>query len=576
MALTFNGSSSSLTRSGTLVASYPFTIFAWVRAASSQTGFIAELAVEPGPNGTHEGHGMLASGSRMLAWSTVGNGVAAYSSTYLQNGVWMPAMAVFSSDSVRRIYLGSGAPITHTTALNQNPSLLNAFAIGKQAQRSANYWAGDIASVGLWRSELTAADFATLAGGAVPSTVQSSTLIDYWSLSTQAATQTGANGYVLTATNTAQASSHPISEGEAVPPTMTGSISVTGLGISGYTLSWAAATDNVAVTAYELSLDGGATYTNIGNVLTITVSGRSPGSTDQVRVRARDAVGNLSAPLSVAVTLLTDDVAPTMNGTLTVTAITTTSYTLSWSAASDNVGVSGYELSVDGGGSYAAIGNVLTIGVSGRTPGTTDAVRVRAKDAAGNASVPLSANVNLLTGGDVTAPVLTGSITVTGLTSTGYTLSWGQGSDNVGVTAYERSLDGGASWVNVGNVLTVTITGRTPGSVDPVQVRARDAAGNVSTPPLSTTVTLPSGGTAVLTTPPMKNNAGTLLANLTGVTVNVYNASTGALVVRKTGLSSNAAGMVTISDSALVSGTSYAYEVVTPSNGRRLPTGTAA
>jgi hypothetical protein len=109
-----------------------------------------------------------------------------------------------------------------------------------------------------------------------------------------------------------------------------------------------------------------------------------------------------------------------------------------------------------------------------------------------------------------------------------------------------------------------------------VRVRARDAAGNVSSPALSTSVTLPTGGAPTLVTPPMKNNTGTLLANLSGITVNVYDAGTGALVVRKTGLSSNAAGVVSISDAALVSGTAYAYEVVTPSSGRRLPTGTAA
>ena len=40
----------------------------------------------------------------------------------------------------------------------------------------------------------------------------------------------------------------------------------------------------------------------------------------------------------------------------------------------------------------------------------------------------------------------------------------------------------------------------------------------------------------------LKNNTGTLLSNLTGLTVNVYDPSTGALVVRKTGLSSSATG----------------------------------
>ena len=145
----------------------------------------------------------------------------------------------------------------------------------------------------------------------------------------------------------------------------------------------------------------------------------------------------------------------------------------------------------------------------------------------------------------------------------------------MGVTSYERSLDAGASWVNVGNVLSVGISGRTPGTTDQVRIRASDAAGNVSSPPLAAAVALPVPGSAAFLTPPLKNNTGTLLANLTDVAVNVYNASTGALVVRKTGLVSDALGVVRISDGALVTGMAYAYEVVTPANGRRLPLGTA-
>ena len=82
----------------------------------------------------------------------------------------------------------------------------------------------------------------------------------------------------------------------------------------------------------------------------------------------------------------------------------------------------------------------------------------------------------------------------------------------------------------------------------------------------------------VIITPVLKNNTGTVLASVSGIVANVYNASTGALVVRKTGLSSNGSGIVTISDALLVAGTSYAYELdlSATSQGRRLPTGVAA
>lgn len=83
-----------------------------------------------------------------------------------------------------------------------------------------------------------------------------------------------------------------------------------------------------------------------------------------------------------------------------------------------------------------------------------------------------------------------------------------------------------------------------------------------------------SAGT--FSTPVLRNNTGTALVNESGVVVNVYNSTTGALVVRKTGLTSNASGIVTVSDGAIVAGTSYAYEVVLAANGRRLPVVAAA
>lgn len=82
----------------------------------------------------------------------------------------------------------------------------------------------------------------------------------------------------------------------------------------------------------------------------------------------------------------------------------------------------------------------------------------------------------------------------------------------------------------------------------------------------------------VITTPVLKNNTGTILASVSGVVANVYHPTTGALVVRKTGLSSDGSGIVTITDALLVPGTSYVYEIdlSAASLGRRLPVGIAA
>ena len=78
-------------------------------------------------------------------------------------------------------------------------------------------------------------------------------------------------------------------------------------------------------------------------------------------------------------------------------------------------------------------------------------------------------------------------------------------------------------------------------------------------------------GLGTFTTLPMKNNTGTLLASETGITINFYNTSTGALVVQKTGITTNASGIATVTDVALVAGTTYAYEPVLTGGRRRLP-----
>lgn len=107
--------------------------------------------------------------------------------------------------------------------------------------------------------------------------------------------------------------------------------------------------------------------------------------------------------------------------------------------------------------------------------------------------------------------------------------------------------------------------------------------GSASGTPSSASLSAPSAtgtgttaGNGTITTPALKNNTGTVLASISGWTVNVYNASTGALVVQKTGLATNASGILTITDAAIASGTSYTYEPVHATYGRRLPTGTAS
>ena len=163
---------------------------------------------------------------------------------------------------------------------------------------------------------------------------------------------------------------------------------------SGFTLTGPAATDNVGVARYEYSLDGGTTWTNNNLNLSVVVTGRTASTVYPTRWRAVDAAGNPSAALSLSVTTAassSDTTAPSMSGSITVSAITSSGYTFGYSAGSDNVAVDHYDTSIDGGATWASNGLNLSRVVTGRPASTTDSLRVRAADAAGLMS-------NVLTG----------------------------------------------------------------------------------------------------------------------------------------------------------------------------------
>lgn len=65
-----------------------------------------------------------------------------------------------------------------------------------------------------------------------------------------------------------------------------------------------------------------------------------------------------------------------------------------------------------------------------------------------------------------------------------------------------------------------------------------------------------------ITCPALKNNAGTVLANEVGVTAYVYSVATGAPVVSKTGLTTNASGILVFTDAAIAAGTTYRVVIV--------------
>ncbi|TDP97773.1 glycoside hydrolase family 6 protein [Labedaea rhizosphaerae] len=189
-----------------------------------------------------------------------------------------------------------------------------------------------------------------------------------------------------------------------------------------------------------------------------------------------------------------DTTPPSAPSGVTVTGTTSSSVSLSWSASTDNVGVTGYD--VYRNGSKVGTASSTTFTDTGLTASTQYTYTVKAHDAAGNASTassPVTATTQSGNGGDTTPPSTPSSVTVTGTTSSSVSLSWSASTDNVGVTGYDVYRNG--SKVGTASSTTFTDTGLTASTQYTYTVKAHDAAGNASTASSPVTATTQSGGT---------------------------------------------------------------------------------
>ncbi|MBK9486024.1 MAG: PQQ-dependent sugar dehydrogenase [Chitinophagaceae bacterium] len=175
-----------------------------------------------------------------------------------------------------------------------------------------------------------------------------------------------------------------------------------------------------------------------------------------------------------------DTEAPTAPVNLAASAITQTSFTLSWTAATDNVGVTGYDVYQNGIKINLTNITGTTYNVTGLSPATTYGYYVKAKDAAGNQSAN-SSTLNVTTGQpDITPPSAPTNLQSSVITQTGFTLKWTAATDDVAVTGYDVYKDGVK--INTALVTTTTynVTGLTTGTTYAMTVKAKDAAANES------------------------------------------------------------------------------------------------
>src|SRR5207342_1492573 len=205
---------------------------------------------------------------------------------------------------------------------------------------------------------------------------------------------------------------------------------------------------------------------------------------------AEDGAGNLSASSNEASAVVGDTSPPTAPGTLTASGAVGKA-TLAWGAATDNVGVSKYDVyrsSVSG--FTPSVGNRIaqpsgTSFVDTTAPGTYY-YRVAAEDGAGNIG-PASNEASATVLADTTPPSAPSNV---GASVAGRTvnLSWSGSSDDVAVTRYDLYRGTSAGFTpSVGNRIAQPVgtsysdSGLAIGTYY-YKVQAEDAAGNLSGP----------------------------------------------------------------------------------------------
>ncbi|MFG1849356.1 PQQ-dependent sugar dehydrogenase [Micromonospora carbonacea] len=223
------------------------------------------------------------------------------------------------------------------------------------------------------------------------------------------------------------------------PPTPPTNLRSSRLTCQSVTLTWSASRDDVGVTNYDVYHDGQLVTSVGGSTLTATLT-VAQGVTWGWYVNARDAAGNVSqasATLTVTPPFCQVDTSRPSTPTNLAATANGTDVRLTWSAATDNVAVTRYDV-LRGGTTVGSVTGTAasppatTFTDTGLAANTQFSYTVVARDAQGNASAA-SAAVSVRTGSACTSAVC-GTTVVT----TERDLPWGLVQLSDGTVLYGR------------------------------------------------------------------------------------------------------------------------------------------
>ncbi len=270
---------------------------------------------------------------------------------------------------------------------------------------------------------------------------------------------------------------------DELPSTPTG-LKTTEVKPNSVSLSWNASTDDKGVKGYDVYKDG----VKVANVTgtTATITGLNPETAYKFKVLAidtADQTSTFSDELSVTTPAPPDEppTAPTgVKGTAT-----TTSVELSWTAATDDKGISGYDVYQNGTKVKTVTGTSTTI--TGLTPNTDYKFKVQASDTKPQTG-PFSSEITVKTLAE--PPADTPPTAPTGLKGTAATtsvaLSWTAATDDKGISGYDVYKDGAKVATVTGT--SATVSGLAPSTEYKFKVQATDT--KPQTGPFSTEITV--------------------------------------------------------------------------------------
>ena len=269
--------------------------------------------------------------------------------------------------------------------------------------------------------------------------------------------------------------------GDTTPPSTPQNFTATVVSSSRIDLAWSASSDDSGVAGYKVYRNG--TYLDTTSSTSYPATGLTASTYYCFSVLAYDAAGNESGMSSQACRTTSatsgDTQAPTVPTNLTATAASSSQINLSWTASTDNVGVTGYKIYRG-----ATFLKTVTTGTSttdaGLSPSTNYCYQVSAIDAAGNESGKSShACATTQAAADTQAPTVPTNLSATAVSSNQINLSWTASTDNVGIAGYKVYSSAG-SYLKSVTVTSTSMTGLNASTQYCYRVSAYDAAGNES------------------------------------------------------------------------------------------------